>query len=99
MQRRLSLTDGKSDKFWYIDATENLVTVSYGRRGSRGTTSTKKYATAELALAEAEKQVAAKVKKGYTDEAGASTAALPPLAPPTPSHRTRAQRPRSHLSR
>lgn len=78
MQRRLSLTDGKSDKFWYIDATENLVTVSYGRRGSRGTTSTKKYATAELALAEAEKQVAAKVKKGYTDEAGASTAALPP---------------------
>ncbi|RRD03086.1 WGR domain-containing protein, partial [Arachnia propionica] len=88
MQRRLSLTEGNSDKFWYIDVADDLVTVRYGRRGSAGTTKTKQYDTAEKALAEAEKQVASKVKKGYTDEEGASTQALTPVAPTEPTPKT-----------
>ncbi|RRD47597.1 WGR domain-containing protein, partial [Arachnia propionica] len=47
MQRRLSLTEGSSDKFWYIDVAGTAVTVRYGRRGSAGTTKTKEYDTAE----------------------------------------------------
>ncbi|RRD49739.1 WGR domain-containing protein, partial [Arachnia propionica] len=88
MQRRLSLTEGSSDKFWYIDVAGTAVTVRYGRRGSAGTTKTKEYDTAEKALAEAEKQVASKVKKGYTDEEGASTQALTPVTPTEPTPKT-----------
>ncbi|RRD05654.1 WGR domain-containing protein, partial [Arachnia propionica] len=84
MQRRLSLTEGTSDKFWYIDVADDLVTVRYGRRGSDGTTKTKQYDSAEKALAEAEKQIAAKLKKGYADEDGASTQALTPTEPTEP---------------
>ncbi|MGA4669192.1 DUF4132 domain-containing protein [Propionibacteriaceae bacterium Y1923] len=84
MKRRLSLTEGTSDKFWYIDAEGDQVTVSYGRRGTAGTTKTKSYPSAEKALEDAHKQVAAKVKKGYTDEAGADDAALTPVEPTAP---------------
>ena len=87
MQRRLSLTEGSSDKFWYIDVVDDLVTVRYGRRGTNGTTKTKQYDTAGKALTEAEKQVTAKLKKGYTDEEGASTVALTPVAPTEPKPR------------
>ena len=76
MKRRLHLTEGSSDKFWYIDAVEDRVTVRYGRSGTAGTTRTKQYESADKALAEAEKQVAAKTKKGYTDEASVSPDAL-----------------------
>lgn len=88
MRRRLSLTEGTSDKFWYIDAEGDQVTVSYGRRGTAGTTKTKTYESAQKALADAEKQVAAKVKKGYSDEAGAGDAPLTPAAPTAAGTRT-----------
>ncbi|WP_297739266.1 WGR and DUF4132 domain-containing protein [uncultured Tessaracoccus sp.] len=68
MQRRLVCTEGTSDKFWYIDQVGEQVTVVYGRRGTAGTTKTKAYPSEEKALADAEKQVAAKLKKGYVDE-------------------------------
>ncbi|MDO5675914.1 MAG: DUF4132 domain-containing protein [Propionibacteriaceae bacterium] len=81
MQRRLSLTEGTSDKFWYIDVAANAVTVRYGRRGTAGTTKTKTHETTEKALQDAEKQVASKLKKGYSDEDGAPVEALAPVAP------------------
>ena len=73
MKRRLRLTEGGSDKFWYIDVAEDHVTVRYGRSGTAGTTRTKQYDSADKALTEAKKQVSAKIKKGYTDDATAST--------------------------
>ena len=73
MKRRLRLTEGGSDKFWYIDVAEDHVTVRYGRSGTAGTTRKKQYDSADEALTEAKKQVAAKIKKGYTDDATAST--------------------------
>lgn len=76
MKRRLHLTEGGSDKFWYIDVAEDQVTVRYGRSGTAGTTRTKQYESADKALTEAKKQVAAKIKKGYTDDATASTEEL-----------------------
>ena len=78
MKRRLHLTEGNSDKFWYIDVTEDHVTVRYGRSGTTGTTRTKQYESADKALTDAKKQVAAKIKKGYTDDATASTEELEP---------------------
>ena len=78
MKRRLRLTEGNSDKFWYIDVAEDQVTVRYGRTGTAGTTRTKQYESTDKALTDAEKQVAAKIKKGYTDDATASTEALEP---------------------
>lgn len=78
MQRRLTFTEGTSDKFWYVDVEGCDVTVKFGRRGTAGTTQTKSYPTAEKALAEAEKQVASKLKKGYADEDGASAEPLDP---------------------
>lgn len=78
MKRRLHLTEGNSDKFWYIDVTEDHVTVRYGRSGTAGTTRTKQYESADKALTDAKKQVAAKIKKGYTDDATASTEELEP---------------------
>ena len=78
MKRRLHLTEGNSDKFWYIDVAEDQVTVRYGRTGTAGTTRTKQYESTDKALTDAEKQVAAKIKKGYTDDATASTEELEP---------------------
>jgi len=78
MKRRLHLTEGNSDKFWYIDVAEDQVTVRYGRSGTTGTTRTKQYESADKALTDAKKQVSAKLKKGYTDDATASTEELEP---------------------
>ena len=80
MQRRLICTEGTSDKFWYIDQVGEQVTVVYGRRGTAGTTKTKAYPSEEKALADAEKQVAAKLKKGYVDEENPIEGALTPSA-------------------
>lgn len=68
MQRRLSLTSGTSDKFWHLDVDGCTVTVRYGRRGTRGQTSTKSHPDAGTALREAQRQVAAKLAKGYRDD-------------------------------
>ena len=78
MKRRLHLTEGNSDKFWYIDVAEDQVTVRYGRTGTAGTTRTKQYESTDKALTDAEKQVAAKIRKGYTDDATASAEELEP---------------------
>ena len=50
MKRRLHLTEGNSDKFWYINVAEDQVTVRYGRSGTAGTTRTKQYESADKAL-------------------------------------------------
>ena len=85
MKRRLRLTEGSSDKFWCIDVAEDQVTVRYGRSGTAGTTRTKQYESADKALTEAKKQVAAKLRKGYTDDATASAEKLEPAEATPPA--------------
>ena len=80
MQRRLTFTEGASDKFWHIDQMGDTVTVCYGRRGTAGQTKTKQYASEAKAAEDAEQQVAAKLKKGYTDDDSAGSQALAPAA-------------------
>ncbi len=67
MKKHLSYKDNKSDKFWQIEVTGNTYTVTYGKTGSKGSSKTKEFASDEAALKDAQKQINAKLKKGYQD--------------------------------
>ncbi len=67
MKKSLKYIDGNSDKFWEIEVTGVNYTVTYGKNGTSGTTQTKSFASDEECLKMAEKIVAEKVKKGYSE--------------------------------
>lgn len=68
MFRHLKLIDGSSDKFWQIETNGNSHTVTYGRNGTDGQSKTKNFDSAESCLKDAEKLIAEKIKKGYSDD-------------------------------
>ncbi|RKZ62413.1 MAG: molybdenum metabolism regulator [Candidatus Parabeggiatoa sp. nov. 2] len=57
--------NGVSHKFYEVTINGTDVTTSYGRIGTNGQTKTKTYSTPEKALAEANKRIKEKLKKGY----------------------------------
>lgn len=61
----LSEDDGVSHKFYEVTVDGIKVTTCYGRIGTEGRKEEKNYPTPEKALAEAEKKVKEKLKKGY----------------------------------
>ncbi|MCC9071121.1 DUF6493 family protein [Flavobacterium sp. F-65] len=67
MKKYLKYIDGNSDKFWQIEVTGLEYTVTYGKNGTSGTTQTKSFSTDEACLKTAEKILAEKVKKGYSE--------------------------------
>ncbi|WP_316633431.1 DUF6493 family protein [uncultured Flavobacterium sp.] len=67
MKKNLKYIDGNSDKFWDIEVTELNYTVTYGKNGTSGTSQTKSFATNEECLKMAEKILAEKIKKGYSE--------------------------------
>ncbi|ABC30072.1 uncharacterized conserved protein [Hahella chejuensis KCTC 2396] len=77
--RRLTLKDGASDKFWEIDLQGNQYTVRYGRAGTDGQLKTKEFDSEAKAKSEHDKQIAAKLKKGYVEDS-AATGSLPAQA-------------------
>lgn len=84
--RTFTLTAGTSDKFWSIGVEGADVTTHYGRNGTKGQVTQKTYGDAAAAVAEAAKQVAAKVKKGYVEGAAAAPGDLPaPRPSPAPA--------------
>ncbi|PSL26368.1 WGR domain-containing protein [Chitinophaga ginsengisoli] len=66
MRIKFIYQDGKSDKFWDIEITGDQFTVYYGKTGTQGQTQTKEYASEEECRKAAEKLIAEKVKKGYS---------------------------------
>lgn len=68
MFRHLKLIDGSSDKFWQIETKGNSHTVTYGRNGTDGQSKTKAFDSDETCLKDAEKLIAEKIKKGYSDD-------------------------------
>ena len=74
MYKHLQYIDDTSDKFWQIEVTGNSHTVTFGRSGASGQAKTKTFDTHEACLADAEKMVNEKIKKGYS-ETGAANAA------------------------
>lgn len=68
MKKHLTFKDDKSDKFWSIEVTGTSFTVTYGKTGTDGQTSTKDFDTEEKCMKEVEKLVNEKLKKGYEEE-------------------------------
>ncbi|MBS7231467.1 WGR domain-containing protein [Flavobacterium psychroterrae] len=67
MKKYLKYIDGNSDKFWQIEVTGLEYTVTYGKNGTSGTSQTKSFSTDDECLKSAEKILAEKVKKGYSE--------------------------------
>lgn len=67
MKKSLKYIDGNSDKFWEIEVTGLNYTVTYGRNGTGGTSQTKSFNSNEECLKMAEKIMAEKIKKGYSE--------------------------------
>ena len=72
MRRELIFMDAKSSKFWNIELDGSSHTVTYGRIGSKGQSSTKTFASDEAARKDAEKLIKEKTGKGYVDAAPAA---------------------------
>lgn len=69
MKRELIFMDARSSKFWTIEQAGNSHTVTYGRIGSKGQSSTKSFSSEDAARKDAEKLIREKTSKGYVDAA------------------------------
>jgi predicted DNA-binding WGR domain protein len=67
MRKHLKYINGTADKFWQIEVNDLSFTVTYGKNGTSGTTQTKTFESADFCMGIAEKLVAEKLKKGYSD--------------------------------
>lgn len=67
MEKHLKYIDGNSDKFWQIKVLNNEFTVTYGKNGTSGTSQTKSFDSNETCIKAAEKLLAEKIKKGYSE--------------------------------
>ncbi len=65
--RHFEFIGGASQKFWEIKTDGNEVAVRYGRIGTDGQSKTKSFADEESAARHAEKLIAAKIRKGYSE--------------------------------
>src|SRR5262249_29160529 len=81
--RTFEFSDGKSDKFWSIELQGKSFTVTFGRKGTKGQTQTKKFPDAAGAQKEHDKLVTEKLRKGYRETSAAGGAAAPAAASPT----------------
>jgi predicted DNA-binding WGR domain protein len=56
-----------SAKFWEVMVNGSVLTVRFGKIGANGQTTVKEFDSQATAVAEAEKLIAGKVKKGYVE--------------------------------
>lgn len=68
MFKHLKYIDGTSDKFWEIQTEGATHTVTYGRNGTSGQSKSKTFDSEEACLKDAEKLIAEKTKKGYSED-------------------------------
>jgi|GEM_PF-2763101 predicted DNA-binding WGR domain protein len=85
MQREFQYHDATSAKFWRITCTGNQTTIQFGRIGTNGQTQNKTHASAQAAQQFAEKQIAEKLKKGYSEVATTATPEPAPSPVPEPA--------------
>jgi predicted DNA-binding WGR domain protein len=67
MKRCFIFQEGNSQKFWNIDVEGTGFTVTYGKLGTQGQTSSKAYDTEAACQKQADKLIAEKTKKGYVE--------------------------------
>jgi DNA ligase 1 len=65
--RRFEFEEDGSSKFWEVSVSGSAMTTKWGRIGTEGQSKTKTFATPEKAQTEADKLIAEKTKKGYTE--------------------------------
>jgi predicted DNA-binding WGR domain protein len=82
--RRFEFRDGKSDKFWDITLDGKETTVHYGRRGTKGQSQTKAWASAADARKFFDTKIAEKTKEGYVEAGLAVETPAPASAPWAP---------------
>jgi predicted DNA-binding WGR domain protein len=80
MKKHLRYIDGNSDKFWQIEVAGLEYTVTYGKNGTSGVSQAKSFSTNEECLKMAEKIMAEKVKKGYSESGDIAVASKPKTA-------------------
>ena len=68
MFKHLKYIDGTSDKFWEIQTAGSTHIVTYGRNGTAGQSKSKTFDSEEACLKDAEKLIAEKTKKGYSED-------------------------------
>ena len=68
--RRFELVEGSSSKFWEINRTGASFTTRYGRLGTEGQSTVKKWDSDAKASNECDKLIAEKTKKGYVEKRG-----------------------------
>ena len=83
MKEYLEYQDEKSQKFWEVSVRGKAVTVRFGKVGAGGQTKTKEFDSNVRAKADAEKQAAAKKKKGY--QQASANQSTPSLKAPSKS--------------
>ncbi|WP_192781318.1 DUF4132 domain-containing protein [Nonomuraea africana] len=66
-ERKLTYVGGGSAKFWQVSQDDTELSIRYGRLGAAGQTQVKSFASAAAAAAAADKLVAEKLRKGYTE--------------------------------
>lgn len=67
---RLKFVSGTSSKFWFVDVHGRTVEKNWGRLGSEGQISRTVYPSQAKAIAAAELEIAAKLRKGYIHARG-----------------------------
>jgi|GEM_PF-3681014 len=77
MKRTFEYNDGKSNKFWTIDANETEFTITFGKVGTNGQSQTKTFSDEAACQKEAEKLIREKTRKGYVEANGTMPKANP----------------------
>ncbi|MEV4298758.1 WGR and DUF4132 domain-containing protein [Microbispora rosea] len=71
-ERMLTYVGGGSAKFWEVRQNGTELNIRYGRMGAAGQAQVKSFGSAAAAAAAADKLVAEKLRKGYTEGAAAT---------------------------
>lgn len=69
MKREFFLQDDRSNKFWTVEVDDARLITTNGRVGAKPRETVKTYVSNAAAMAECEKQIAAKQNKGYQEGA------------------------------
>jgi predicted DNA-binding WGR domain protein len=67
MKRQFYLQDDRSNKFWTIELLGNVCVTNHGRVGAKPRETRKQFRDEDEARLEFEKQIAAKLRKGYVE--------------------------------
>jgi predicted DNA-binding WGR domain protein len=79
LHRRFEFSEGSSNKFWEIELAGTTLTVCWGRIGAEGRTQTKSFADPATAHAAADKLIAEKLGKGYSEANDGAPPATGPM--------------------